>query len=157
MKFADIICFDAVIPELESSDRDGVILELLLALDKCGKLGKGNRKGIFKEMLRRENEASTGMGKGIAVPHVKHPSVKDVVATVGQSSSGIDFLSLDKLPVYSVILLMSPADNPDKHLQAMEQIFRHLQHEQFRKFLSQAQSTEAIEELFREADDNRFL
>ena len=97
------------------------------------------------------------MGKGVAVPHVKHPAVKNVIATVGQSSAGIDFASLDKQMVYSVILLISPADNPDKHLQAMESIFKYLQQEKFRKFLRQAETAEQIEELLREVDENPSL
>ena len=97
------------------------------------------------------------MGKGVAVPHVKHPAVKDVIAAIGQSSAGIDFSALDKQPVYSVILLISPVDNPDKHLQAMESIFGHLQQDKFRKFLKQCQSSEQIEELLSEADGNPFL
>jgi PTS system fructose-specific IIA component/PTS system nitrogen regulatory IIA component len=97
------------------------------------------------------------MGKGVAVPHVKHPAVKEVVAAVGQSSVGIDFAALDKQPVYSVILLLSQADSPDRHLQAMESIFKHLQKEKFRKFLRQAQNAEQIEDLLREADENPSL
>jgi len=97
------------------------------------------------------------MGKGVAVPHVKHEAVKDVVAAVGQSSAGIDFSSLDKKPVYSVILLISPADNPDRHLQAMESIFKHLQRDRFRKFLRQSQTAEEIKDLLREADENPSL
>jgi len=127
MKFADFVCFEAVIPELESKDRDGAITELVAALDKAGRLGRGNCDKITRAVIKRENEASTGMGKGIAVPHVKHKAVKDVIAAVGQSSKGIDFAALDKQPVYSVILLLSPVEDPDKHLQAMEQIFKHLQ------------------------------
>jgi mannitol/fructose-specific phosphotransferase system IIA component (Ntr-type) len=94
------------------------------------------------------------MGKGVAIPHVKHSVIKDVIATIGQSSTGIDFAALDKKPVYSVILLISPEDKPDKHLQAMENIFKHLQRERFRKFLRQAQLAKQIEDLIREADEN---
>lgn len=157
MKFADFICFKAVIPGLRAGDRDGVIAELVSALDKAGKLGKGNREDIIKAVIRREKEASTGLGRGVAIPHVKHPVVKDVVATIGQSSAGIDFSALDKQPVYTVILLISPVDNPDKHLQAMENVFRHLQQEKFRKFLRQCQNAEQIEDLLREADESPFL
>lgn len=154
MGFADFICFDALIPELLAQDRDGVIAELITALDKAGRLGKGNCEGVIKDMIKREREASTGMGKGIAIPHVKHKAVKDVVAAVGNSSVGIDFSSLDKQPVYSVILLVSPTDNPDGHLQAMEHFFKLLQQEKFRKFLRQSQTAEEIEGLLREADEN---
>ena len=157
MKFADFVCFKAVIPELKAGDRDGAIVELVVSLDKAGRLGKGNRQEITKAVIKRENEASTAMGKGVAVPHVKHQAVKDVVATIGQSSAGIDFSALDKQLVYSVILIISPVDNPDKHLQAMENVFKHLQREKFRKFLRQSLTPEQIESLFREADENPSL
>lgn len=157
MKFSDFICFDTVIPELGSSDRDSVISELVSALDKAGKLGKGNCKKITKAVIDREMEASTGMGKGIAVPHVKHKAVKEVVGTVGLCGTGIDFSALDKQPVYSVILLISPVDFPDKHLQAMEKIFIHIQQEKFRRFLRQCQKAEQIADLLKEADENPSL
>ena len=157
MKFSDFVCFEAIIPKLKASNRDNAITELIASLDKAGRLGKGKCKEITKAMIKREKEASTGMGKGVAVPHVKHEAVKDVVATVGQSGVGIDFSSLDKQLVYSVILLISPVDNPDRHLQAMESIFKHLQQDRFRKFLRQSQTAEEIEDLLREADENPSL
>lgn len=157
MKFADFVCFKASIPELRARDRDGAIAELVSSLDKTGKLGRGHCEEIIKAVIKREKEASTGMGKGVAVPHIKHGAVKNVIAAVGQSSAGIDFSALDKQPVYTIVLLISPVDNPDKHLQAMENIFKHLQQERFRKFLRQCQKAEQIEELIREADENPFL
>jgi len=157
MKFSDFVCFEAIVPQLEAADRDGAIAELVSALGKAGRLGNRNCQEIIKAVIKRENEASTGMGKGVAVPHVKHEAVKDVVAAVGLSSGGIDFSSLDKQPVYSVILLLSPADNPDRHLQAMENIFKHLQQDRFRRFLRQCQSAEQIEDLLQEADQNPSL
>jgi mannitol/fructose-specific phosphotransferase system IIA component (Ntr-type) len=157
MKLSDFVCFEAIIPKLKAKDRDGVIAELVTALDKASRLGKGNRQEIIKEMIKREAEASTGMGKGVAVPHVKHNAVKDVVAAVGQSSVGIDFSALDKKLVYSVILLVSPADNPDRHLQAMENVFRHLHRDRFLKFLRQSETAEQIEDLLKEADEDSSL
>jgi mannitol/fructose-specific phosphotransferase system IIA component (Ntr-type) len=157
MKFADFVCFKATVPELQAPDRVGAIAEIVLSLDKAGKLGKGKCKEITRAVIKREKEASTGMGKGVAVPHVKHKLVKDVIAAIGLSSAGIDFSALDKQPVYSVILLISPVDEPDKHLQAMENVFRHLQQEKFRKFLRQCRSPAQIEDLLREADENSSL
>jgi mannitol/fructose-specific phosphotransferase system IIA component (Ntr-type) len=116
------------------------------ALGKAGKLGTASPEDIATAVISRENEASTGVGKGVAVPHVKHPDISGVVATIGGCEGGIEFSSLDKKPVYSVILLLSPEDNPDKHLQAMESIFRNLQKDDFRKFLRQAKTEEAIKE-----------
>jgi PTS system nitrogen regulatory IIA component len=158
MRFMDFVCFDATILELKARERNGVITELVSALQKAGKLGKAKANEISKAVIKRENEASTGMGKGIALPHVKHKAVRQVTAAIGQSSGGIDFSALDKQPVYSIILLLSSADDPDKHLQAMEKIFKHLQHDKFRKFLRQSRTVEQIKDLLQEADqDSLFL
>ena len=157
MKLSDFVCFEAVIPELQADDRDGVIVELITLLGKAGRLGKAKSSEIQKEMIKREKEASTGMGKGVAVPHVKHKAVKDVVAAIGLSSLGIDFSALDKQPVYSIILLVSPMENPDRHLQAMESVFTHLQREKFRKFLRQCRTPEHIKDLILEADEDPSL
>ena len=157
MKFKDFFCFEATISELQANDRDGAIEELVSSLNKQGKLGKGNKKNIVRAIIKRENEASTGMGKGVALPHVKHKAVKDIVAVMGLSSVGIDFFSLDQSPVHSVILLVSPVDEPDKHLQAMENIFLHLQREKFLKFLRQCTKSEQVKDLLVEADEDPSL
>ena len=154
MKLTDFVCFEACIEQLQTDERDETIGQLVRALDKAGKLPAGQAEDILKALIDRENEASTGMGKGVAVPHVKHPSVKKVVGAVGLSDRGIDFSSLDKQPVFSVVLLVSPANNPDAHLQAMESIFKHLQHEKFRRFLRQCRNVDQIKDLLVEADDN---
>ncbi|HON90303.1 MAG TPA: PTS sugar transporter subunit IIA [Sedimentisphaerales bacterium] len=154
MKFEEFMCFEATIPQLQAKDRDGAISELVAALVSAGSIPAELGKEVTKAVIKRENEASTGMGKGVAVPHVKHPAVKKVTAVVGHSAAGIDFASLDEQPVYSVILLISPVDNPDKHLQAMENIFRHLQKERFRKFLRQCRNAQELQDLLKEADEN---
>ena len=110
---------------------------------------------ITQKLIERENQGSTGIGKGIAVPHIKHPSVTQIVGAVGCSDSGLDFSSLDKAPVYSILLLLSPPNDPDRHLEAMESVFSHLQKEMFRKFLRQAQTKEEIVDLIKEADEAR--
>jgi PTS system nitrogen regulatory IIA component len=157
MKFADFVCFEATIPELRASNRDDAIVELISSLEKAGRMSKRISKDIASAIIKREDEASTGMGKGVAIPHIKHKSVKDTVGVVGLSSAGINFFSLDKHPVHLVILLISPENDPDKHLQAMESIFRHLQQERFRKFLRQCRGSDEVEDLLIEADEDPFL
>ncbi len=157
MKFADFVCFDALVPNLKATNREGVIAELVEALSKAKALGGVTCKEMTQAVIKRENEASTGLGKGVAVPHVKHKGIKKVTATIGRSGVGVDFNSLDKQPVYSVILIVSPVDSPESHLQAMEKVFMHLQHENFRKFLRQSQTSEQIRDLLKEADTNAAL
>lgn len=154
MKLIDIVCVDAIIPQLESTKRDDVIHELIQALHKNKKFKKLDPKVLAKAVIKRENEASTGIGKGVAVPHVKHEAITEPIAVVGCSSEGIDFSSLDKQPVYSIFLLLSPANNPDKHLQAMETIFRNLQKDDFRRFLRQVRNRDDVVEAIKDADES---
>ena len=154
MKLADILCAEAIVASLQSTERDAVIEELVASLVAAKKIKKKDYEMLAQAVVQRESEASTGIGKGVAVPHVKHTAIKEPIAVVGCSAEGIDFTSLDKQPVYSVFLLLSPADNPDKHLQAMETIFKNLQKDDFRRFLRQAQSREDVVEAIKDADDS---
>ncbi len=153
MKLIDLVCEKAVITKLGSNDRDSVIRELVDALDRA-KVFSGSAEDIAKAVIKRENEASTGIGKGVAIPHVKSEQVKSPVVAIGLSEVGIDFSALDNQLVYSTILLISPNDNPDTHLLAMEVIFKNLQKDDFRSFLKQAKTVEAIMDLVKEADDD---
>lgn len=154
MKLSDIVAADAVIPELQAGDRNGVIRELMAALVSAGKIPAEASEAVTKAVIARENQGSTGFGKGVAVPHAKHPQVPAMVAAVGRSSRGVDFAALDRAPVYTIVLLLSSTDHPDEHLQAMENIFRYLQRDNFRRFLRQAETAQAIVELIQEADES---
>ena len=152
MNLCDFMVCEAVVSDLKAQTRDESIRELVESLAACGRLDKTNVDEIIQLLVERENQGSTGIGKGIAVPHIKHASVSDLVGTVGCSKKGIDFSSLDDAPVYSVMLLISPPNNPDRHLEAMESLFAHLQRDLFRKFLRQADDKQAVVELLEEAD-----
>ena len=153
MRLADIIVTESVIPDLEATTRDEAIAELVQALADAGAITKRTVKEAIAAVLARERQATTGIGKGIALPHAKIKSVKKVVGTIGRSTKGIDFNALDSKPVYIVILLLSNPDDPDEHLQAMETIFKHVQRDIFRRFLRQCETAQAIAELIDEADD----
>ena len=75
-----------------------------------------------------------------------------MAAAIGVSPQGVDFNALDKAPVYSVVLLLSPKDRPDEHLQAMENIFSNLQNDTFRRFLRQVTKLDDLKDLILDAD-----
>jgi mannitol/fructose-specific phosphotransferase system IIA component (Ntr-type) len=152
MNLTDFIVADAVTPNLQADTRDESIAELVDALIAAQRVPAEKRDEIIRQLIDRENQGSTGIGKGIAVPHVKTAAVDDIVGTIGSSRRGIDFASLDNAPVYSVLLLLSPPNDPDRHLEAMESLFAHLQRDRFRKFLRQAETREAVMDLLEEAD-----
>jgi mannitol/fructose-specific phosphotransferase system IIA component (Ntr-type) len=78
-----------------------------------------------------------------------------MVGTIGRSEAGIDFAALDHQPVYSIVLLLSPDNQPQQHLQAMNIIFSNLQRDMFRRFLRQSDNQQKIVELLDEADQGK--
>lgn len=155
LRLSSVIHRPAVIPELKATDRNGVIREMIQAMADTGAIKAEHVETLGRAAIARENQGSTGFGKGVAVPHVKHDCLSKLVAGVARSSAGVDFAALDRAPVYTVFLLLSPMSAPEQHLAAMERIFRYLQHDNFRKFLRQADSVDAIMDLIKEADDQQ--
>ena len=153
MKLMDIIVKDAIIPKLKATNRDGVITEMVDALVTSGCISEDQREEFTKSIIRRENKGSTGFGHGVAVPHVKHADIKTMHIAIGNSSEGVDFKALDREPVYSIVLLLSPEDQPENHLDAMEAIFSSLSQDTFRRFLRQANSSDDILTLLTETDN----
>jgi PTS system nitrogen regulatory IIA component len=152
MKLREFIVVDAIVPELVADDRDAALRELVTALAAAGALAEDAVDDVVAALIKREQNGSTGFGKGVAVPHVKHGKVKKMAGTVGRSGAGIDFSALDHQPVYSIVLLLSPEAQPQHHLQAMNIVFSSLQKDTFRRFLRQAGTRDEIVELLDEAD-----
>ena len=149
----DIVVKDAIIPELKATNRDDVISELVEALVSAGCITGDQQEEFIKAIIRRENKGSTGFGHGVAVPHVKHTDIKSMYIAVGNSPDGVDFKALDREPVYSIVLLLSPEDQPENHLDAMEAIFSSLSQDTFRRFLRQATSSDDVLTLLSETDN----
>jgi PTS system fructose-specific IIA component/PTS system nitrogen regulatory IIA component len=156
MKFADFIQVGAIKADLAADDKEGVIRELVESLVSSGALQGEDLDGILKAIMKREELGSTGIGKGIAVPHTKHPSVSKLVGTVGVSADGVDFNSLDGEKVHLLFLLISPPDRPGDHLRALENISRQLRDDSFCRFLKQSRSGADIQQLLDEADNSQF-
>ena len=156
MKFADFIVSEAVKAEINATDKHGVIREMVQSIADVGGLKKEDYEGIVKAIIKREELGSTGIGRGIAVPHTKHSGVKRLVGTVAVSGDGIEFDSLDCEKVQLFFLLISPPDCPGDHLRALEHITRQLKDDTFCRFLKQSNTKEDILSLLEEADNNMF-
>ncbi len=156
MKFADFICREALLAELSVQDKEKAIREMVQSLCQAGKVDAAQFDDIVKAVLKREELGSTGIGRGVAVPHTKHSSVEHLVGTVAVSSRGVDFASLDGEVVHLFFLLISPPDRPGDHLRALEYIARQLRDDTFCRFLKQAKSPQDIQQLLDEADSNQF-
>jgi len=152
MKLLDIVVEKAIIAELVATERDAAIEEIIDAMVSAGALSPELRDEFIKSIIKRENRGSTGFGHGVAVPHVKHTAISKMAVAVAISPQGVEFNALDRQPVYSIFLLLSPEDKPEDHLDAMEAIFGNLSRETFRRFLRQATCVEHVMTLLEEAD-----
>lgn len=155
MNLTDIVVPEAIVPNLQPNERDDVLKELVDRLIEAGAADASIKDQLIERLLERERKGSTGFGRGVAVPHVKHKSITRMAAAIGLSEHGIEFNALDKQPVFSVVLLLSPEDKPEEHLQAMEAIFKNLSKDTFRRFLRQAGSVEDVTTLLDEADHQK--
>lgn len=156
MKFADFICREAIITDLEAESKPDVIRAMAGALMRAGKIEEEQLEGIVEAILNREELGSTGIGRGVAVPHTKHSTVEKLFGTVAVSPEGVDFESLDGEKVHLLFLLVSPPDRPGDHLRALENISRQLRDDTFCRFLKQSQTADDIWQLLEEADNNQF-
>ncbi len=156
MKFADFVSREAIRADLVAEDKEGVIREMVEALRDSGKISPDQMEDVVRQVMKREELGSTGIGRGVAVPHTKHSSVEELVGTVAVSKQGVNFQSLDGEKVYLLFLLISPLDRPGDHLRALENISRQLRDDSFCRFLKQSKTREDVEVLLEEADNNQF-
>jgi mannitol/fructose-specific phosphotransferase system IIA component (Ntr-type) len=157
MKLSDFVIREAVLPDLAASTKEEVIREMVASLRTDGHVKNGDEEGIVKAILKREEQGTTGIGRGVAVPHTKHASASRLIGTVALSRKGIDFQSLDGEPVHILFLLVSPSDRPGDHLRALETISRHLRTDVFIRFLRQATTREKVWEVLDDADMNQLF
>ena len=157
MKFADFVSREAIRADITADDKEGVIREMVQALLDASKVAENEYESIVKAIMKREELGSTGIGRGVAVPHTKHPSIDRLVGTVAVSAEGVDFDSLDGEKVHLFFLLISPPDRTGDHLRALENVSRQLRDETFCRFLKQARSPVDILQLLDEADNNQFV
>ncbi|MCR9200864.1 MAG: PTS sugar transporter subunit IIA [Planctomycetaceae bacterium] len=154
MKLTDFVVKDAIVPQLQSASKEDVIREMVASLKNSGNIKAEEEEAVVDAILKREELGSTGIGNGVAVPHTKHPSAEELVATVAISRDGVDFASLDGEDVFILFLLVSPPDRPGDHLRGLENISRHLRSQDFCNFLKQSNSSQDIWDLLAEADSS---
>lgn len=155
MKMGDFIVPGAVNPDLKVTSKEAAIRGMVESLVASGSIKAIDKDSIIAAVMKREELGSTGIGRGVAVPHTKHPSVDKLVATIALVKAGVDFASLDGEDVFILFLLVSPPDRPGDHLRALETISRHLRDNNFCSFLKQAGSAADINELVEEADGSQ--
>ena len=130
---------------LDSNDKDSAITEMVDMLVASNQIE--NRDAILEAILIREETRSTGIGSGIAIPHGKCNTVKELVMAIGIAKDGIEFDSIDQKPVSIIVLLASPLDRTGPHIQALARISRLMLDDKFKDQLQNASSAEDVYDL----------
>jgi fructose-specific phosphotransferase system IIA component len=134
------------IHRLESKTKDHVLDELLNPLVQTGKLK--NKHMVFETLKRRETLGSTGIGKGIAIPHCRTLVVSDIVIIVGISPDGIDFDAIDRKPVSLIFLVISPPhEESNRYLPILGKIVELVRDASVRKSLVHADGFSSFVEI----------
>jgi PTS system nitrogen regulatory IIA component len=139
-----------VFPDLQATSMEEALEEISRRIAAAGVVSDG--ADLARRLLEREKLGSTGLGSGIAIPHCKLKDVADVVLAVAISGAGVDFHASDGIPVSVIFLILSPAELPALHLQALARISRALRRPGVAGRLRGARSTEEIAETLREAE-----
>src|ERR1022692_1782569 len=150
MSLASLLSADQIIPEMKATERWSAIVELIDLLVGLGKIKTEDRESILASLKKREEEMSTAIGFGIAIPHARSDRIEEVVASFGRSSQGIEFDALDNAPVKFVFLLIVPKNRFQTHLRTLASIAKFLNDRSVRESLATAPSAEEILSIFRE-------
>jgi mannitol/fructose-specific phosphotransferase system IIA component (Ntr-type) len=122
MKLAKLLSADQIIPDMKALEHWPAIVELVDHLVGCGRLPAAHREETLKELRNREDQISTGIGSGVAIPHAFSDELEEVAAVFGRSTTGIDFEALDNAPVHLIILFIVPRRDYHLHLRTLSAI-----------------------------------
>jgi nitrogen PTS system EIIA component len=147
MRMSHFVVRDAVNPALAATTRDEAVAEMVAGLQAAGQFVGTDTADIVKAVLRREQLGSTGIGRGIAIPHSRHAAVSQLVGTVAVSKTGVPFDSIDGEPVHVFVMLISPQDRPGDHLRALENVVQTMRDDAFVAAVKAATTKEQLWEL----------
>lgn len=147
MKFTDFLTKESCVMSLASDTKEGAIAELVAALAAQGKIGD---PGDFTaRVMKRESLGSTGVGKGIAIPHCPAPSVSTLVMAIGRSSRGIEFGAVDRVPVNHIFLMGANPAHLSAYLTMLASLSRLLTNRAFREEFERCGDPAQLVEIFR--------
>jgi len=134
------------VADLKGTTKEEVLTELVDVLATSENVS--NRDELLAKILEREKTLSTGVGIGVALPHVKIATVKDFTIGVGRSFKGVDFQSIDGKPAHIVVMIGCHESQSGDYMKVLSQLVRALKESEFRKKVLMARDTAAVVELF---------
>ena len=147
MTLASLLTPDRVIPSMQATEHWPAIEELIDQLIAVEAFPAGGRDGILESLRDREDQRTTGIGGGIAIPHAFSDQIDDVIAIIGRSPGGIDFGAPDDIPVNFVVLFVVPSEQYTLHLRTLAAIAKILNSGEVRAQLAAAADRDAMIEV----------
>jgi len=142
MKIQDVLNRNVMLFDLQATDKEGVINEMVQSLVDNGVVTDFE---TFKTgIMNREAQTSTGLGDGIAMPHSKNEAVKEATVLFAKSNKGVDYASLDGQPTDLFFMIAAPEGANDTHLAALAELSKYLMKPGFADKLRQASTPEQV-------------
>lgn len=150
VKILDLIDPQCIKLELKSRKKKELVKEMVDLLFQAGKIKE--KEKVEESMMEREKKGSSGIGEGVAIPHIMSSKVSQTLMAFGQSKKGINFAAIDGKPIYLVFLLVGPARDAMLHLKILAKLCRFLHNSLFKQALLKANSREEIIQAFTEEE-----
>jgi mannitol/fructose-specific phosphotransferase system IIA component (Ntr-type) len=147
---AALIDSAVILDNLEAAAKEDALGSALQAAVDAGRLAKKDLTAVRKRLLEREAMGSTGIGNGIAVPHVKGKEIRQMSLVLARVPKTLNFQAIDGRPVHTIFLLLAPPDDPEAHLKLLRWISSLARNPDFRKFVVTAKDAKEIRELLHE-------
>jgi mannitol/fructose-specific phosphotransferase system IIA component (Ntr-type) len=144
MKLAQLLSSDQIILDLKAGEHWQSIVELVDHLTRSGYLSPALRDEALIALKAREDQVSTGIGSGVAIPHAFSDQLDQVVAIFGRSQTGIDFQALDNSPVHFIVLFIVPRRDYHLHLRTLAAIAKMFTNREVLRQLGEADSRDEI-------------
>jgi mannitol/fructose-specific phosphotransferase system IIA component (Ntr-type) len=148
MKLAKLLGPEQILLDMKAVEHWPSIIELVDHLVTCGQLPLEQRDEMLEAFRAREEQVSTGIGLGVAIPHAFSDHLERVIAVFGKSKAGIDFESLDQQPVHFIILFIVPRKDYHMHLMTLASIAKMFTNIEVRRQLGTAETREEILAIF---------
>lgn len=151
MKLSEIVSPDVILPELKGRTAAEVLQEFADAITASGRYSSATT--LRDRLYEREQQESTGIGNGLAIPHCKIPDLSQAVLAIGYSPEGVDFKALDGKPTHFFFMVVSPSSAAVLHLRVLAALSRLLKSPTFLSRLRQHMDRNEVMELIREEEE----
>lgn len=150
MRLADFLREEYILTDLKSKKKEELLDEMVSGVASAA--NGLNKHAVLKALLDREKLGTTGIGHGVAIPHGKVKGLTDIKVFFGRSVKGVDFQSMDNMPVHLFFMIVTPENSATAHLKILASISHLLKNQEFRVRLIKASTGSEIYRIITEAE-----